>query len=553
MRGKALTHLSTSASVRRLPQAAVATFAVVGIPILAVSALRASGAVTSLIPLVAAGVALSVAASYLGAAVWATGKGSGDVLFADLMLWGLVRRWWAERQLSSAARLLGLRESAGDPPAQLSASRRARLLKQLAGALEARYPDTHGHSRRVARHAAAIAKRMGLPGEEVARIRTAATVHDIGKIDIPAAIIEKPGDLTDAEFAVVKGHPEIGARMVAGLDDEKLTRIVRNHHERLDGRGYPDGLDGAQIPLGARIIAVADTFDAVTSTRPYRSAKRHKDALGLLAAEAGTQLDPEAVRAFRRYYSGHGPVATWALLLNGPRHLIASLTGQAKLAGAVTATTLATAAAGTVAISAPKADQRSVSRAPEAVATRLGALPGDGGAAGSKAAVDRLRSLGSWEGGGVRGTAAASVDPDSGAGAVPTGAPSDYQSGSAPSGAGASDESSSDSGLRGAGDSSDRKQGSTGRGSTRGVVPPVTTPVDPAAGPAARAVESLPPQAKLPPPKGRLPPPKGKLPPPKGKLPPPKGRLPPPKGVGPVGPRDIPPGPRDIPPGPNWR
>lgn len=522
------SHLSTSASIRRLPQAAAATFAVVGIPILAVSALRASGAITSFFPLVAAGVVLSVGASYLGAAVWATRKGSGDVLFADLMLWGWLRRWWAERQLASAVRLLGLRESTGDPPAQLSSSRRARLLKQLAAALEARYPDTHGHSRRVARHAAAIAKRMGLPREEVARIRTAATVHDVGKIDIPSAIIEKPEDLTDAEFAVVKRHPEIGARMVDGLDDEKLMQIVRHHHERLDGRGYPDGLAGVQIPLGARIIAVADTFDAVTSSRPYRSARRHKEALGLLAAEAGTQLDPEAVRAFRRYYSGHRPVAIWALLLNGPRQFIASLTGQAKLASAVAATTVATAAAGNVAIPAPKADQWSaVPRAPEAVANRLAAYPGDGGAAGSKAGVVRARSSRSGEGpdGGVRGDGApASADPSSAAEAGPNAAPSTDQSGSAPSGGGSGDDGSRGSGgSDGDEDSSDGDSsggGSNGRGSPGGGsngggspgrgVSAVTKPAGPAVDTVVKPVkpdkpvkpvESPPPSVEIPTPK----------------------------------------------------
>jgi putative nucleotidyltransferase with HDIG domain len=480
------SYRAPSTSIGRFLQASAATFAVVGIPILAVSALRASGAVTSLIPLVAAGVALSVAASYLGAAVWATGKGSGDVLFADLMLWGMVRRWWAERQLSSAARLLGLRESAGDPPAQLSASRRARLLKQLAAALEARYPDTHGHSRRVARHAAAIAKRMGLPGEEVARIRAAATVHDIGKIDIPAAIIEKPGDLTDAEFAVVKGHPEIGARMVAGLDDEKLMRIVRNHHERLDGRGYPDGLAGAQIPLGARIIAVADTFDAVTSTRPYRPARRHKEALGLLAAEAGTQLDPEAVRAFRRYYSGHRPVAAWALLLNGPRHLIASLTGQAKLAGTVTAVTLAAAAAGTVAIPAPKAGERSSGQTPDGAAARLVAFPGDGGSAGSKADLTSLPSSRSGDsGGGARGDGAVPADPSGAAGAGRDDTSSTGQSGSA-SGDGRSRDESSRGGGSGGGGSSDGDRSSTDR-----VASTVTAPVDSTVDTVVRTVDTV--------------------------------------------------------------
>jgi hypothetical protein len=161
--------------------------------------------------------------------------------------------------------------------------------------------------------------------------------------------------------------------MAAALDDEELTRIVRHHHERLDGAGYPDGLAGGGIPIGARIIAVADTFDAITSTRSYRSGRRHKVALSLLGAEAGSQLDPDAVRVFRRYYSGHRPVAAWALALNGPRQLIASLAGEAKLAGTVTAATLATVAAGGAAIPAQNPDREPV--ASTAATSRLVAIP----------------------------------------------------------------------------------------------------------------------------------------------------------------------------------
>jgi putative nucleotidyltransferase with HDIG domain len=430
------SHLSRSTSVRRLLQSVAATFLVIGIPTLAVSVLRASGEVTSLVPLIAVAVVLSVGASYLGAAVWATGKGSGDVLFADLMLWGWVRRWRAERQLASAAKLLGL-QGAGDPPAQLSSDRRARLLEQLAGGLEARYPDTQGHSRRVARHAAAIAKRMGLPGEEVARIRTAGAVHDVGKVETPAEIMNKPKRLTDEEFAVIKLHPVAGARMVAGLGDDELTRIVRHHHERLDGGGYPDGLSGGQIPLGARIVAVADTFDAITSTRPYRPAKRHREALEVLAAEAGTQLDPDAVRAFRAYYSGLRPVALWALFFNGSR----------------------------------------------AVATRFAADPGGGDGAGSKGNDVRLHSsaYGKGPAGGTHGDGAPEPGDPSGAEAGSNAPSSTDQSGSSSSGG--------SSGARGG---SDGEGGSSVPRSTGQVVSDVTAPVDSVVDTVVRTVESVP-------------------------------------------------------------
>ncbi len=178
-----------------------------------------------------------------------------------------------------------------------------RALERLAQGLEARVPGSGGHSRRVARYAAGTARELGLPRLRVTRIRLAGALHDIGKLEMPTGIVNKPGRLSEDEFAMVKRHAAIGARMVARLGDEELAEIVRHHHERVDGRGYPDGLSGEQIPLGARIVAVADTFDAITSTRPYRPARRHREAVDLLAAEAGRQLDPEVVDAFCQHYS----------------------------------------------------------------------------------------------------------------------------------------------------------------------------------------------------------------------------------------------------------
>ena len=183
----------------------------------------------------------------------------------------------------------------------------------VAAGLEALMPGTGGHCRRVSSYAAGVAKQLGLPSEQVARIRRAGAIHDIGKIETPTEIVNKPGPLSEEERAVVQKHSAVGARMVEGLGDRKLTAIVRHHHERLDGTGYPDRLAGEEIPLGARIIAVADTFDAVTSTRAYRPARNHREALALLDAEAGTQLDPDVVSAFHRYYSWQAAAA-----LGGP-------------------------------------------------------------------------------------------------------------------------------------------------------------------------------------------------------------------------------------------
>src|ERR1035437_6611328 len=110
---------------------------------------------------------------------------------------------------------------------------------------------------------------------------------------------------------VSQKHPSDGARMAAGLQDEELTSIVRHHHERLDGTGYPSGLSAEEIPLGARIIAVADTFDAITAARPYRPASPHKIAIDILRNETGTQLDPAVVRAFCTHYAGLRSLALW--------------------------------------------------------------------------------------------------------------------------------------------------------------------------------------------------------------------------------------------------
>jgi putative nucleotidyltransferase with HDIG domain len=332
--------------MRQLPRVLVATFVVVACPAAAVLALGSTGAVASPIALSLIAVPLSVVISWLGAAAWKRRAASGDLVFGDLMLWGWLRRWRFERLLSHTAALVG---SNGAAPS-LSRERRARLLERLSRALEARDPRTHGHSRRVARHAAAVAKRMSLPRAEVARIRTAAVLHDVGKIDTPKEIIDKAGPLSAAEYEVVKRHAPVGARMVGALGDARLTAFVRSHHERLDGAGYPDGLSAGEIPLGARIIAVADTFDAVTSARPYRRAMAHREALALLAAAAGTQLDPEVVRGFRRYYSGFRPVALWAAFLALPRQAGFLLLDLPRFGSALTSAKVAAASLAAVAV-----------------------------------------------------------------------------------------------------------------------------------------------------------------------------------------------------------
>jgi putative nucleotidyltransferase with HDIG domain len=219
----------------------------------------------------------------------------------------LIGRWSAERRLAAALQLLRGVGGAND----LSRGRRAELLTELAAELEARDPWTHGHSRRVADHAAMIAGRIGLSERQVRLVRAAAELHDVGKINTPRAVLHKPGKLTDVELGLIELHPVDGAEIVSTLGDPELTAMVRHHHERLDGSGYPDRLTAPDIPLGARIIAVADTFDAITSTRPYRQARTHHEALEILEQEAGVRLDPLGVSAFCECYSERRPRPLW--------------------------------------------------------------------------------------------------------------------------------------------------------------------------------------------------------------------------------------------------
>jgi putative nucleotidyltransferase with HDIG domain len=345
---------------RHVPQMLLATTLVAVLPLVSSLVLRATGVISGWAS-VGLAVALSLATSTAGSAFWRKRGGHGEVLFSELLLWGWLRSWRQERELANATRLLDLVNPGGaraDARDDLSTERREHLLRQLATALEAQDVYLNGHSRRVARHATMIARGMGLSSQDVARIRAAAAVHDIGKLLTPKAIINKPGRLTDAEFEVVKRHPVDGAEMVAALGDPELTRIVRHHHERLDGAGYPDRLSGEAIPLGARIIAVADTFDAITSARPYRDAAPHQKAIDILREEAGAQLDPDAVKAFLAYYSGSRPTVVWAIVTSSIRRVVAWLSGDPAAAATISASkvaaaTVATATIGAVASAAP--------------------------------------------------------------------------------------------------------------------------------------------------------------------------------------------------------
>ena len=171
----------------------------------------------------------------------------------------------------------------------------------LAYALEAKDSYTSGHSQRVSEISAAIARELGLPQENINEIELAGRVHDVGKMGVRESVLNKPGKLTDEEFQHIKYHPEAGERILAPIvEDKEILQIVRHHHERYDGAGYPDGLSGDKIPLGARILAVADSCDAMISERPYRGAMSVDKACAEIEWGRNTQFDPEVAGAFLR-------------------------------------------------------------------------------------------------------------------------------------------------------------------------------------------------------------------------------------------------------------
>jgi putative nucleotidyltransferase with HDIG domain len=178
-------------------------------------------------------------------------------------------------------------------------------VESMADVVDRRDPYTFQHSQNVAALAVRTAKELGLPDRDVELIRLAARVHDLGKIAVPDEVLHKRGRLTEGEFELMKKHPETGADILAKFAQYKKGReLVLTHHERMDGRGYPRGLTSAAIPLGARIIAVADSWDAMTSDRPYRTALEPGIALAELMRGRGTQWDGEVVDAFAQTLPG---------------------------------------------------------------------------------------------------------------------------------------------------------------------------------------------------------------------------------------------------------
>jgi diguanylate cyclase (GGDEF)-like protein/putative nucleotidyltransferase with HDIG domain len=172
-------------------------------------------------------------------------------------------------------------------------------IEALARAIDAKDQNTQMHIRRVQLYAASMAKAVGLSPAAIQGVKTAALLHDIGKLAVPEHILSKPGPLTQEEFQKIRIHPEVGAEIIAAVPfPYPVAPIILSHHERWDGKGYPKGLGGEEIPIGARILTIVDYFDAVTTERPYHKALSHESAVGLLRHESGRALDPTLVELF---------------------------------------------------------------------------------------------------------------------------------------------------------------------------------------------------------------------------------------------------------------
>jgi putative nucleotidyltransferase with HDIG domain len=244
------------------------------------------------------------------AAVECLRRGAADYLLKPPKAVDLVRsieRGLARRRLDLARReyQTRLQKNVREKTSELQGALRAvessyqNTLLALVAALDAREHETSDHSQRVVRYTSAIAKALGFNGRELAEIARGALLHDIGKIGVPDAILLKPGPLTPSEWEEMRKHPDIGFQILKGIPFlDTASEIVLSHQERFDGGGYPRGMGGQSIHIGARIFAIADTFDAVTSDRPYRQGVDFDLARAEIVRCARSQFDPECVEAF---------------------------------------------------------------------------------------------------------------------------------------------------------------------------------------------------------------------------------------------------------------
>ena len=262
-------------------------------------------AVAVFVVALASGLLCSALATHL----WERRTRRGEISFSELMIWSWYRVQKAEWRLER-----GLREV----ESTMSREKQLQLLYDLSTALESKDPYTRGHSRRVERYSFLIAEEMGLSVDKVHTLRMAASLHDVGKIHIPNSILHKPGGLSEDERALVEEHPVTGSEMVAGIGDEDIIETIRHHHERWDGLGYPDGRAGTAIPLFARIITVADSYDAIRSNRSYRPGAGRDETVSIIRDESGHQYDPQVVDAFIATLPSRGRVVAAFMSLTGP-------------------------------------------------------------------------------------------------------------------------------------------------------------------------------------------------------------------------------------------
>lgn len=179
-------------------------------------------------------------------------------------------------------------------------------VKSLVKAVDAKDQYTSGHSERVMKYAYTIGREMGLEHEKLENLRLSSLLHDIGKLGIKESVLSKPGSLSARERRQMNHHPSIGVKIVDSIaDSHKIIRGIMEHHEHYDGRGYPNGLKGKEISLDGRIIAVADIFDALTTSRPYKRKYSPEEAFNMVRKGSGTQFDPQVVRAFVKSYEKH--------------------------------------------------------------------------------------------------------------------------------------------------------------------------------------------------------------------------------------------------------
>ncbi len=173
------------------------------------------------------------------------------------------------------------------------------IVRRWGESIESKDLYTQGHCVRVSDLACAIASRMGFEQRRLFWFRVGALLHDVGKISIPAEVLNKPDRLTDEEWALMKAHPTLGVELLADIEfPDDVLPVVQSHHERWDGTGYPNGLRGGEIPLGARILGVADVYDALTTDRAYRPGLDHDEAMALMRQDAGTHFDPRVFQQF---------------------------------------------------------------------------------------------------------------------------------------------------------------------------------------------------------------------------------------------------------------